>query len=114
MVLSWCPVAFLSLMVGSQSIKAVCLHSGEHRLMRDEVFCLHGVHGCPLSASPMRECFSNFWRFLQGEFTDDGVETHFELGSKDAYIIAVSSGKRREGIIHSLIVNGNEVPPAME
>ncbi|XP_072031488.1 fas apoptotic inhibitory molecule 1-like [Amphiura filiformis] len=47
-----------------------------------------------------------------GEFVDDGTETHFNLPGSDhsAYIKAVSSGKRREGIIHVLFVNGIEVP----
>lgn len=50
----------------------------------------------------------------QGEFTDDGTETHFIIGNHEACIKAVSSGKRREGIIHSLIVDGAEIPPAYE
>lgn len=41
-----------------------------------------------------------------GEFVEDGTETHFTLGNTSAYIKAVTSGKRREGIIHNLIVNG--------
>ena len=44
-----------------------------------------------------------------GEFCDDGTRTHFEIGSHKAFISAVSSGKRREGIIHALIVDENEV-----
>ena len=52
--------------------------------------------------------------FFQGEFTDDGTETHFLIGSHEAYIKAVSSGKRREGIIHNLIMDEVEIPPAMD
>ncbi|CAH1772477.1 unnamed protein product [Owenia fusiformis] len=49
-----------------------------------------------------------------GEFVDDGTETHFTLGNKSAYIKAISSGNRREGLIHSLIVDDNEIPEAKE
>ncbi|XP_013392071.1 fas apoptotic inhibitory molecule 1 isoform X1 [Lingula anatina] len=45
-----------------------------------------------------------------GEFTDDGTETHFAIGEHSCYVKAVSSGKKREGIIHSLIVDGQEIP----
>lgn len=51
---------------------------------------------------------------LQGEFVEDGTETHFTLGDMPAYIKAVTSGKRREGIIHSLIVNNTVIPEANE
>lgn len=49
-----------------------------------------------------------------GEFVDDGTETHFELAGHSCYIKAVSSGKRREGIIHSLVIDDREVPETME
>ncbi|XP_016387882.1 fas apoptotic inhibitory molecule 1-like [Sinocyclocheilus rhinocerous] len=44
-----------------------------------------------------------------GEFVDDGTETHFTLGDHDCCIKAVSSGKRRDGIIHMLLVDGMEI-----
>nr|XP_042137411.1 dnaJ homolog subfamily C member 14 isoform X1 [Peromyscus maniculatus bairdii] len=49
-----------------------------------------------------------------GEFVDDGTETHFSVGSHDCYIKAVSSGKRREGIIHTLIVDNREIPESLQ
>nr|XP_006636328.2 PREDICTED: fas apoptotic inhibitory molecule 1 isoform X1 [Lepisosteus oculatus] len=49
-----------------------------------------------------------------GEFVEDGTETHFTVGNHDCCIKAVSSGKRREGIIHSLIVDEMEIPEAVE
>ncbi|XP_039074144.1 fas apoptotic inhibitory molecule 1 isoform X2 [Hyaena hyaena] len=49
-----------------------------------------------------------------GEFVDDGTETHFSVGNHDCYIKAVSSGKRKEGIIHSLIVDNREIPEILE
>ncbi|CAJ0952824.1 unnamed protein product [Ranitomeya imitator] len=49
-----------------------------------------------------------------GEFVDDGTETHFTLGDHDCCIKAVSSGKRREGIIHTLIVDEREIPESVE
>ncbi|XP_030643120.1 fas apoptotic inhibitory molecule a [Chanos chanos] len=49
-----------------------------------------------------------------GEFVDDGTETHFTLGDHDCCIKAVSSGKKRDGIIHTLLVDGTEVSEATE
>lgn len=51
---------------------------------------------------------------MAGEFVDDGTETHFALGSQPAYIKAVSSGKRRGGIVHSLYVEEHEIPEYKE
>ena len=50
--------------------------------------------------------------YFQGEFTDDGTETHFTIEGHAAYLRTVSSGKRREGMIHSLVVDGREIPEA--
>ncbi|XP_007493997.1 fas apoptotic inhibitory molecule 1 isoform X5 [Monodelphis domestica] len=49
-----------------------------------------------------------------GEFVDDGTETHFSIGNHECYIKAVSSGKRREGIIHTLIVDDKEIAETLE
>ncbi|XP_048220232.1 fas apoptotic inhibitory molecule 1-like [Perognathus longimembris pacificus] len=49
-----------------------------------------------------------------GEFVDDGTETHFSLGKHDCYIKAVSSGKRREGIVHTLVLDNRETPETPE
>ncbi|CAL8372132.1 unnamed protein product [Arctogadus glacialis] len=49
-----------------------------------------------------------------GEFVEDGTETHFTLGNHDCCIKAVSSGKRRDGIIHTLLVDTTEIPECME
>ena len=51
---------------------------------------------------------------MAGEFTDEGTETHFAIGSQPAFVRAVSSGKRREGIIHTLYVHDTEVPEYLE
>lgn len=52
--------------------------------------------------------------FLQGEFADDGTETHFGIRDHNCHIKAVSSGKRREGIIHTLFIDGQEFPECIE
>ncbi|XP_034985560.1 fas apoptotic inhibitory molecule 1 isoform X1 [Zootoca vivipara] len=44
-----------------------------------------------------------------GEFVDDGTETHFSIGKHNCCIKAVSSGKRREGILHMLVVDDEEI-----
>lgn len=45
-----------------------------------------------------------------GEFTDEGTETHFEVGNHSCFIRAVTSGRRRDGIIHTLHVDGSIIP----
>ncbi|XP_032920459.1 fas apoptotic inhibitory molecule 1 isoform X1 [Catharus ustulatus] len=49
-----------------------------------------------------------------GEFVEDGTETHFTVADHSCCIKAVSSGKRKEGIIHTLIVDNTEIPEAVE
>ncbi|XP_046986448.1 fas apoptotic inhibitory molecule 1 [Schistocerca americana] len=41
------------------------------------------------------------------EFVEDGSETLFYLGGRPACIKTVTSGKRKEGIVHILFVDGN-------
>ena len=55
-----------------------------------------------------------FFFYHQGEFVDDGTETHFQWGSHSCYIKAISSGKKKDGIIHSLVIDGNEIPEAID
>lgn len=45
-----------------------------------------------------------------GEFSDEGTETHFEVGSHSCFIRAVTSGRRRDGIIHTLYVDDKAIP----
>ncbi|XP_065666144.1 fas apoptotic inhibitory molecule 1 [Hydra vulgaris] len=49
-----------------------------------------------------------------GEFGDEGTETHFEIRDHVCVISGVSSGKIREGIVHSLIVDGAIIPESFE
>ena len=51
---------------------------------------------------------------MAAEFTDDGTETHFAIGTQPAFVRAVSSGNKREGIIHILVVEGMQVPEFVE
>lgn len=59
-------------------------------------------------------CTLTLFFFFQGEFVDDGTETHFTWGNHTCYVKAISSGKKRDGIIHSLIIDGNEIPETMD
>ncbi|KAI5696800.1 hypothetical protein M8J75_000359 [Diaphorina citri] len=49
---------------------------------------------------------------VTGEFVENGTETHFTIGDTPAYIKAVSSCNKKEGLLYSLIVNDNVVPPS--
>lgn len=52
--------------------------------------------------------------FLKGEFAESGTETHFTVAGEPVFIRAVSSGHRRKGILHSLVVDGQEIDPCNE
>ncbi|KAF0292757.1 Fas apoptotic inhibitory molecule 1 [Amphibalanus amphitrite] len=49
-----------------------------------------------------------------GEFVEDGTETHFEVGKKPAYIRAVTSGDKRQGLVYSLYVQEQLIPEHKE
>jgi hypothetical protein len=56
---------------------------------------------------------SIFFLPFQEEFVDEGAETNFEVpGAPNhcAKILAVSSGKQSQGIVHSLIINDEVIP----
>uniref|UniRef100_A0A7E4WCD6 Fas apoptotic inhibitory molecule 1 n=1 Tax=Panagrellus redivivus TaxID=6233 RepID=A0A7E4WCD6_PANRE len=44
-----------------------------------------------------------------GEFVDEGTRTHFEVGKSVCFIESESSGKRKVGLMHKLLVNGKEI-----
>ncbi|XP_031555721.1 fas apoptotic inhibitory molecule 1-like [Actinia tenebrosa] len=49
-----------------------------------------------------------------GEFVDDGTETHFSLGRHNCCVKAVTTGKKRDGILHCLLIDDNEIPETSE
>ncbi len=52
--------------------------------------------------------------FVQGEFTENGSETHFAVENHECCIKATSSGRKRNGIVHSLLVDGIRIEEAIE
>lgn len=50
----------------------------------------------------------------KGEFAECGTETHFTVAGEPVFIRAVSSGHKRKGILHSLVVDGKEIDPCNE
>ena len=55
-----------------------------------------------------------YYYFYQGEFADEGVETHFEIGNHSAFVRAITTGKKRDGIVHQLFVDEQEIPLAKD
>lgn len=49
------------------------------------------------------------WNCVQGEFADDSTETHFAVGKHECSIKATGSGKKGNGVIHTLLVDGTKV-----
>ncbi|CAB4062848.1 Fas apoptotic inhibitory molecule 1 [Lepeophtheirus salmonis] len=49
-----------------------------------------------------------------GEFVEDGTETHFALGNTPAFIKTASSGHKRTGMLHALIIDNHEIPEFVE
>ncbi len=50
----------------------------------------------------------------QGEFTDEGTETHFTVASHSTFIKAVSSGNKRKGLTYTLALDGSELEPVKD
>lgn len=48
------------------------------------------------------------------EFIENGTETNFELNGAPVRLVTISSGHRRSGLIHALIVNNKEIMPSNE
>lgn len=40
---------------------------------------------------------------------DDGTETHFRVGGHECCIKATSSGKKKNGIVHHLLLDGEKI-----
>jgi hypothetical protein len=51
--------------------------------------------------------------FLKAEFTENGTTTTFEIDGVQIKVVTVSTGDRRSGLHHALIINDEEVSPAM-
>lgn len=51
---------------------------------------------------------------MQGEFTDNGCETHFNIDKHPAFIKSVSSGHKVKGLIYSLVLLGIELKPVKD
>nr|XP_041573376.1 LOW QUALITY PROTEIN: fas apoptotic inhibitory molecule 1-like [Taeniopygia guttata] len=49
-----------------------------------------------------------------GEFVEDGTETHLIVADHSCCIKAVNSGKQKEGIIHTFIMDNRDIPEAVE
>ncbi|KAF3688362.1 Fas apoptotic inhibitory molecule 1 [Channa argus] len=49
-----------------------------------------------------------------GEFVDDGTETHFAVGDHECCIKATSSGKKKSGIVHQLLLDGEKIPASTQ
>ncbi|KAK8401421.1 hypothetical protein O3P69_002889 [Scylla paramamosain] len=88
-------------------------HDWMFKLVGSEVFSI-GNTKCVIKIEPVGGFSYEYSLEVQGEFVDDGTETHFDLSGHPAYIRAVSSGNRREGLIHSLVVDDVEIPEAVE
>ena len=48
---------------------------------------------------------------MQGEFAEDGTETHFKVGTEDAYILTTPSEDSKE-MEYILFLNDEEVLPS--
>ncbi|XP_054641101.1 fas apoptotic inhibitory molecule 1-like isoform X2 [Dunckerocampus dactyliophorus] len=45
-----------------------------------------------------------------GEFVEDGTETRFMLGEHECCIKSTSGGRKKSGIVHILLLNGEQIP----
>ena len=51
---------------------------------------------------------------VEPEFVENGTESCFELSGARIRLVTVSSGHRRSGLIHALIVNNKEIAPTSD
>ena len=47
---------------------------------------------------------------VQSEFTDGGSKVNFWLGEHNAQIITEAGAERRQGLVHTLTIDGTVVP----
>ena len=52
-----------------------------------------------------------YFIFYKGEFTENGTVTNFNISNVNCQLTTISSGNRRSGLIHTLVVGGKEIPP---
>lgn len=50
----------------------------------------------------------------QGEFVDDGTETCFSLGAHECCIKATTTAKKKNAIVHLLLLDGEKVPASTQ
>uniref|UniRef100_A0A3Q3QBD5 Fas apoptotic inhibitory molecule b n=1 Tax=Monopterus albus TaxID=43700 RepID=A0A3Q3QBD5_MONAL len=50
----------------------------------------------------------------RGEFVDDGTETRFMMGEHECCIKAASSGTKKSGIVHYLLLDGEKIPASTQ
>lgn len=84
----------------------IALSDGKHRIQFE--------HGTTTEKDTMEVWVNGVVVETAGEFVDDGTETHFTWANHTCYIKAISSGKKKDGIIHSLIIDSNEIPETMD
>ena len=51
---------------------------------------------------------------VQGEFAENGTETHFSIASYSVFIKSVSSGNKMRGLLYSLNIEGQEIQPVKD
>ena len=79
---------------------------------QDTFFCPKGMSRLKV---PLYHVYKhNVCTCLQGEFTDGGTETHFNLGGHAAHIRATSSGNKRKGLVYFLVIGTTELEPVSE
>ncbi|KAA0192499.1 hypothetical protein HAZT_HAZT001899 [Hyalella azteca] len=102
-----------SLEVNGQTYKK--FREKQSRILRTWVFPINSVMQRVVLERDTLDVWLNGSKLdVAAEFVDGGTETHFDVCGQPAYICARSSGSRREGIIHALVVNGEQVPEAIE
>ena len=68
----------------------------------------------------LEKCLSRLTTFtcdcptVQGEFAENGTETHFSVGSYSVFIKSVSSGNKMRGLLYSLNIEGQEFHPVKD
>ena len=98
-----------SLIIDGKPYKTFCEH--QSKVQKAWILPVDGkMYRIVLEKDTMDVWVNGLKAEVAAEFVDEGTETHFTIGKMPAHILNLSSGHRRTGIIHKLIVEDNEVP----
>lgn len=102
-----------SLAVNGKSYDKFC--ENQSKILQAWVFSVaNETFRCVLEKNTMDVWVNGKRLDVEPEFIENGTETRFEINGSQCRLVTVSSGHRRSGLVHALIVNNKEIAPNSE